>query len=129
MDADSGVLCWVKGEKKNSLLFVQMLRKLADEVYPDAKVIHVVLDNYRIHSSQISREAVKELGGRVVLHFLPPYSPDENKIERVWLDLHANVTRNHRCEEMEHLIREVVAYLVSRNRRKKIEFQQSKKAA
>jgi transposase len=119
----------VKGEKKNSLLFVQMLRKLADEVYPDAKVIHVVLDNYRIHSSQISREAVKELGGRVVLHFLPPYSPDENKIERVWLDLHANVTRNHRCEEMEHLIREVVAYLVSRNRRKKIEFQQSKKAA
>jgi transposase len=129
MDADSGVLCWVKGEKKNSLLFVRMLRKLADEAYPDAKVIHVVLDNYRIHSSKISREAVKELGGRVVLHFLPPYCPDDNRIERVWLDLHANVTRNHRCEDMEQLIREVVAYLVSRNRRKKNEFKQSTKAA
>ena len=38
-----------------------------------------------------------ELTGKVVLHFLPPYCPDDNRIERVWLDLHANVTRNHRC--------------------------------
>jgi hypothetical protein len=29
MDADSGVLAWMKGEKKNGLLFVRMLRKLA----------------------------------------------------------------------------------------------------
>jgi transposase len=129
MDARSGVLCWVKGERKNSLLFVRMLHKLADEVYPDAKVIHVVLDNYRIHSSRISREAVTELGGRVVLHFLPPYCPDDNKIERVWLDLHANVTRNHRCADMQELMGEVVAYLVSRNRRKKAELQPSAEAA
>ena len=129
MDARSGVLCWVKGERKNSLLFVRMLHKLAEEVYPDAKVIHVVLDNYRIHSSRISREAVAQLGERVVLHFLPPYCPDDNKIERVWLDLHANVTRNHRCTDMQQLMREVVAYLVSRNRRKKAELQPSAEAA
>lgn len=129
LDANNGLLWWVKGEKKKSLLFIRMLRKLANDVYPDAKVIHVVLDNYRIHSSRISLEAVAELGGRVVLHFLPPYCPDDNKIERVWLDLHANVTRNHRCEDMEQLIREVVAYLVTRNRTKKTELQKLAKAA
>jgi len=129
MDARTGLLTWVKGWRKDSLLFVAMLRKLADEAYPQAKVIHVVLDNYRVHSSRISRAAVAELGGRVVLHFLPPYCPDDNKIERVWLDLHANVTRNHRCGDMDELMRQVVAYLVARNRRKRNELQKPAKAA
>jgi transposase len=128
MDARTGLLTWVKAEKKNSPLFVAMLRKLP-EVYPQAKVIHVVLDNYRVHSSRISQAAVAELGGRVVLHFLPPYCPDDNRIERVWLDLHANVTRNHRCGGMDELMRQVVAYLMARNRRKRPELQKPAKAA
>lgn len=128
MDACSGLLTWVKGGRKDSRLFVAMLRKLP-EAYPHAKVIHVVLDNYRVHTSKISKAAVAELGGRVVLHFLPPYCPDDNKIERVWLDLHANVTRNHRCGDMEELMRNVVAYLVARNRRTRAELQTLAKAA
>jgi transposase len=128
MDARTGLLTWVKGEKKNSLLFAAMLRKLP-EAYPNAKVIHVVLDNYRVHSSRISKAAAADLGGRVVLHFLPPYCPDDNRIERVWLDLHANVTRNHRCGDMGELMRQVVAYLVARNRRKRADLQKPAKAA
>ena len=128
MDARTGLLTWAKGGRKDSLLFVAMLRKLP-EVYPHAKVIHVVLDNYRVHSSRIAKAAVAELGGGVVLHFLPPYCPDDNKIERVWLDLHANVTRNHRCTHMAELMRQVVAYLVARNRRKRAELQTPAEAA
>src|SRR4051794_9715120 len=75
MDARTGLMTWGKGERRNSLLFVAMLRKLADQVYPHAKKIHVVLDNFTIHGSRISRAAVASLGGRVVLHFLPPYCP------------------------------------------------------
>ena len=89
MDARRSLLTWVKGEKKDSPLFDAMLRKLAGEAYPHAEVVHVVLDNYRVHSSGIAKAAVAEQGGLVVLHFLPPYCPDDNKIERVWLDLHA----------------------------------------
>ena len=129
MDAGTGLLKWVKAEKKDSLLFVAMLRKLAGEAYAHARVIHVVLDNYRVHSSRISRAAVAELGGRVVLHFLPPYCPDDNRIERAWLDLHANVTRNHRCGDMDELMKQVVAYLVARNRRKRAELQALARAA
>jgi transposase len=40
----------------------------------------------------------------IVLHFLPPYCPDANRIERVWQDLHANVTRNHRCKTLNQLL-------------------------
>lgn len=94
-----------------------MLKKLAEETYPDAKVIHVVLDNFSIHDSKITQAAVAEPGGRVKLHFLPPYCPQANRIERVWLDLHANVTRNHGCKDIVELMRNVSRYLASRNAR------------
>jgi hypothetical protein len=38
-------------------------------------------------------------------------------IERVWEDLHANVTRNHTCKDMPSLMRQVRYYLRKRNRR------------
>ena len=50
------------------------------------------------------------------LHFLPPYGPDPNRIERVWRDLHAEVTRNHQCRSMNQLMHDVDAYLRTRNR-------------
>lgn len=117
LDAATGLLAWVRGDRKASLLFVRTLRKLAAETYPAAPVIHVVLDNFGIHDSHISRAAVAELGGRVRLHFLPPYCPQANRVERVWLDLHANVTRNHRCADMDELMGEVSRYLMARNAR------------
>jgi hypothetical protein len=82
-----------------------------------AKVIHLVLDNFKIHDSRATRAAVQESNGRLALHFLPPYCPDHNKIERVWLDLHANVTRNHRCADMSDLMANVDNYLRNRNQR------------
>lgn len=125
LDARTGTLSWVKARRKDSLLFIEMLKKL-DVIYPQAKKIHVILDNFKIHDSRISRCAVAALGGRVVLHFLPPYCPQGNRIERVWLDLHANVTRNHQCSTMERLMANVADYLMRRNARKRAEL---KKAA
>ncbi len=110
LDARSGELVWVQGERKNSLLFIALLERLA-RTYPDAPVIHVILDNYRIHSSRIAQRALATYGGRIVLHFLPPYCPQENKIERTWLDLHAAVTRNHRCRTLSELLQRVYRFL------------------
>jgi transposase len=56
----------------------------------------VILDNYQIHCSRQTRAWLAEFGKRIWLHFLPPYYPDDNRIERkVWRELHANLTRNH----------------------------------
>jgi transposase len=115
-DAHSGRLHWVEGERKTSALFIALLKQLA-AVYSEAPVIHVILDNYRIHDSKIVHAALRGFGGRFQLHFLPPYCPNDNKIERVWQDLHANVTRNHRCPNMTCLMREVRYYLRKRNRK------------
>jgi|SRR5579872_6883863 len=116
LDARTGRLHWVEGERKTSALFIALLKQLR-QTYAGAAVIHVILDNYRIHDSKIVQAALTEFAGRIRLHFLPPYCPNDNKIERVWEDLHANVTRNHTCPDMMTLMCEVRYYLRKRNRK------------
>jgi transposase len=115
LDVRSRQVHWVEGPRKASVLFLTLLDRLL-RTYPRAPVIHVILDNYRIHDSKVVRAALRGWGSRIRLHFLPPYCPNDNKIERVWLDLHANVTRNHTCPSMPALMREVRYYLRKRNR-------------
>lgn len=116
LDAETGELTWVEGDKKNSLLFILLLWELVQR-YRNAKAIHVILDNYSIHSTeQVRLSLATEEGQRLHLHFLPPYCPDHNRIERSWRDLHANVTRNHTCDEMTSLMRNVRNYLKKTNR-------------
>jgi len=115
LNAKTGELIWVEGEKKNSTLFILLLWELHLH-YPEAKTIHVILDNYSIHhTEQVRLTLATEAGQRFALHFLPPYCPDHNKIERTWQDLHANVTRNHRCSTMSQLMKNTRAYLRKRN--------------
>src|SRR5262249_22262102 len=103
-------LVTVDATKKNSLLFCKLAEQLVAS-YPTARRLHLILDNYIVHSSKITRRFLAKLDDRIVLHFLPPYCPDHNRIERVWLDLHANVTRNHRCPIMPMLLEHVRAFL------------------
>lgn len=114
LDARTGLLLWCQSERKSSLLFIDLLHRLVQS-NPQARVIHLILDNFKIHSSKAVQAAVAALAGKVTLHFLPPYCPDDNRIERVWLDMHANVTRNHRHPSMGKLMTAVQRYLLSRN--------------
>jgi transposase len=117
MDAKTDKVMWVRGERKNSRLFIDLLKKLLS-TYANKRMIHVILDNYTIHTSRQTRLWLSEFGHKFRLHFLPPYCPDDNRIERkVWREMHANVTVNHRCEDIDELMAEAVYYLMSHNRR------------
>ncbi len=110
MEAKTKELVWVAGERKASDLFIDLLHRLA-EVYSDKRRIHLVVDNYVIHKSKKTQKALANYGDRFVLHFLPPYCPNDNKIERLWKDLHDTVTRNHRCTTIDDLLENVAAWL------------------
>jgi transposase len=110
LDVRTGQLHYVEGAKKDSWLFVELLGKLYQH-YETAKLIHVILDNYKIHSSGWVPWALLRAEGKIKLHFLPPYCPNHNKIERLWQDLHGEVTRNHTCPDIDTLLAEVRAYL------------------
>lgn len=107
-------LTWVEGSSKNGVLFVQMVEHLI-ATYSEAKVLHLVLDNVKIHSSTLVEMARLRWQDRIQFHFLPPYIPDYNRIKRCWKDLHDKVTRNHTCREMDELMQKVKAYLTQRN--------------
>jgi transposase len=112
LDVSTGRLHVTGAHRKNASLFCQLLWLLASR-YRRARRVHLIVDNYGIHSAHGTRKALAALRRRLVLHFLPPYCPDANRIERVWQDLHANVTRNHRCKNMTRLLDNVRTYLAA----------------
>lgn len=115
MDATTDKLTWVRSTSKSSDLFIALLKRLLN-AYADKRTIHVILDNYTIHSSRRTLAWIAEHGGKFRFHFLPPYSPDDNRIERkLWREVHANVTIHHRCRSIDELCHEVVLYLKHRN--------------
>ena len=114
-DPRTGRVICVDGDRKVSWLFLNLLRALL-EVYRWARCIHLILDNYGIHKSQVVAAFLRSVGTKIRMHFLPPYCPQENRIERLWKDVHDNVTRNHRCRTLHLLLEEVRNYLRSRFR-------------
>jgi transposase len=60
--------------------------------YPHGK-IHLILDNAKYYHSNLIKEWRRH-HTRVKFHFIPPYSPNLNIIERLWLYYHKKVTHN-----------------------------------
>jgi putative transposase len=102
----TGELVVTQGTGRNAALFVRHLDDLR-RAYRHYRVIHVICDNARFHKvagSKVVRAYLAEHGDRIVLHYLPTYSPNENPIERVWWHLHEQITRNHCCPSIEALV-------------------------
>lgn len=110
LDWKTGEVLFVEGERKTSLLFTSLIQLLAAR-FSHCRRVHVILDNFVIHDSKITRRFLQSLDGQVVLHFLPPYCPGDNPIEGLWKELHANVTRNHRCSTIVELMRNVRGFM------------------
>ena len=60
--------------------------------YASKKLIHLVLDGAGYHRSQEVVDKAKEL--KIMLHYLPPYSPNLNPIERLWKVMNEHARNN-----------------------------------
>lgn len=98
------------GRRRNADLFIAHLDELRCRLRGYRK-IHVICDNARFHDCRAVWEYLKQWGDRIVLHFLPTYSPEANPIERVWWSLHETITRNHRCKSIDELLGNVYAWI------------------
>jgi transposase len=65
---------------------------LLKAAYPNAPTIHIILDQSGYHLSKLVQEAALEKN--IQLHYLPPYSPNLNPIERVWKVMNEKVRNN-----------------------------------
>lgn len=106
----------VCGSRKTSELFIAVLQDTMLRS-ADARRVHMVLDNCIIHKSERSAAAIARCGDRLQCHLLPPYCPEGNAIERLWLDVHNNVTRNHRHAQIELVLDDALHYIDGRGAR------------
>ena len=60
--------------------------------YSTQKAIHLVLDGAGYHRSHVVIQKAKDLG--ITLHYLPPYSPNLNPIERLWKVMNEHARNN-----------------------------------
>jgi transposase len=65
-----------------------------EAMYPAKRLIHLFLDNARYHHARLVQAWLAMPGRRIKLHFIPPYCPHLNPIERLWGVMHQNVTHN-----------------------------------
>ena len=72
----------------------QIVRSAKKSACQGGPSTYVFLDNARYHHAKLVREWLARPGRRIKLHFIPPYCPHLNPIERLWGLMHRNVTHN-----------------------------------
>ena len=64
----------------------------------------VIIDNARYHHATLHADWRKAVAAHFALHFLPPYSPELNPIERVWKLIRRRFLHNQYFPSLEDLI-------------------------
>ncbi len=105
----TGKVVWVEWPKKNSEIFVRLMAELRKR-YRRARKITLILDNYVIHKSAMTKCFLSR-HPKFRLLFQPVYHPWVNRIERLWKQLHDTVTRNHRYSTMAQLMSAVRRFM------------------
>lgn len=82
----------------NAQSIIQFFERI-EAVYPDKSKIHIFCDNARYYRNKLVFSYLN--GSRIELHFLPPYSPNLNPIERLWKWMKETVMYNSYYELFE----------------------------
>lgn len=100
---------YVEGKRKNTDLFLGLLEHLK-RTYRCARRLVLIADNDIIHKSNLA-QAWLEYNPKFEILFQPAYQPWVNDIEKLWKQLHDNITRNHRYPTIDKLMTAVRAFL------------------
>ena len=109
LHARTGRVDVVEGLRKNTDLFLCLLEHLK-RTYRSARKIVLIADNYIIHKSNLAQAWMKH-NPKFEILFQPAYQPWVNDIEKLWKQLHDNITRNHRYPTIDKLMVAVRAFL------------------
>ena len=85
-------------------------------------LIHDFVDNARYHHAKIVREWLAQPGRRIRLHFVPPYCPHLNPIERLWGGTLKHVTYNNSCATCAQFADATLGFLREKVRRNWTDF-------
>ena len=87
---------------------ISFLKKIED-AYPTKDKIHVFCDNARYYRNKSVTSYLKN--SKIDIHFLPPYSPNLNPIERVWKWMKERVLYNTYYEDFHEFKQAILGFL------------------
>ena len=93
INLETGHTRMIEVETVDAASTIRLLESI-EASYPMLALIHVFLDNARYHHAKLVRAWLERPGCRISLHFIPPYCPHLNPIERLWGVMHKHVTHN-----------------------------------
>lgn len=76
--------------------------------YKSANKIHIILDQSGYHRSSVVQEFASS--NRIYLHYLPPYSPNLNPIERLWKVMNEEVRNNVLFSSVKEFRRKITGF-------------------
>ena len=79
-------------KKYDAEVFLGFLKRVLKK-YLSGKIV-MILDNAKIHHAKLLQDFLEKNKERLELVFLPPYSPNLNKIEELWGWLKDSVINN-----------------------------------
>ena len=85
--ASGAFWCQIYTERLHAQLFVQFLREF---MRGRSGTVYLVVDGHPAHKANAVKSLIKEMEGKLELHFLPPYAPDLNPDEFVWAYMKTN---------------------------------------
>ena len=88
--------------------------KKIEKAYPSKKRIHLFLDNARYYKNQKVRGYLAS--SKIEAHYLPPYSPNLNPIERLWKWMKERVQYNTYYEHFDDFRQAIFGFLESLSR-------------
>ena len=83
---------------------------LLEQIQHKEDKIFVICDNAKAHKSKAIKEYLERACGKVVLWYLPPYTPQHNPIEIVWREIKRAIAGRYfgDFEKMHHTIRRIM---------------------
>ena len=93
IDLETGQTRMLEVVTVDAMSTIALLRSIETQ-NPALRLIHVFLDQAKYHHANKVREWLAQPGRRIKLRFIPTYCPHLNPIERLWGQMHKNVTHN-----------------------------------
>lgn len=112
IDIFSSYVHFQEDKTLNAASTITFLQRI-EEAYPLMSQVHVFCDNASYYFNKKVKEYVKN--SKVKLHFLPPYSPNLNPIERLWKWMKEVVVYNTYYEEFEVFKEAIIGFFETLN--------------
>jgi len=110
VDLMEGKLHFQEDVMLNAEATITFLKKV-ELAYPTKRKIHIFFDNARYYKNKAVKNHLKE--SKIQAHFLPPYSPNLNPIERLWKWMKERILYNTYYKEFDDFKAAVFGFLES----------------